>query len=185
MPRAVEHRPASAWPSAEAAGSLTLDYHTRHRRRIRLTTDAGAELLLDLPKAVAMAHGDGLLLDDGRWLCVKAAAEALIEVRADDPARLARIAWHIGNRHTPAQIAGEAIRIRPDHVLEAMVAGLGGLMTRIEAPFQPEGGAYAGGGGHGHANGREQRHDHRHDGDSRDHDHDHPHDAAHPHKHDR
>ncbi len=173
MLRAVEHRSASQWPSEQAADSLTLDYDNRHRRRIRLTTDAGSELLLDLPKAVAMAHGDGLRLEDGRWLGVKAAPETLIEVRCTEASQLARIAWHIGNRHFPAQITGEAIRIRPDHVMEAMVSGLGGEMTRLEAPFQPEGGAY-GSGGHAHGPGshaHDQHHDHEHS-----HGHHHPHD---------
>src|SRR5688572_24444867 len=144
MLRAIEHRHAAAWPAEKAVGSLTLDYDNRHRRRIRLIIDGGADLLLDLPKAVAMAHGDGLRLEDGRWLSVKAAPEALIEVRAEGATRLARIAWHIGNRHFPAQILDGAIRFRPDHVMEAMVAGLGGNMTRLDAPFQPEGGAYGG-----------------------------------------
>jgi urease accessory protein len=185
MLRAIEHRSASAWPSQEAADSLTLNYDNRHRRRIRLKTDAGADLLLDLPKAVAMAHGDGLRLEDGRWLSVKAAPEALIEVRAEGATRLARIAWHIGNRHFPAQILDGAIRFRPDHVMEAMVAGLGGSMTRLDAPFQPEGGAYGGGGqaqGHGHAHGH-GHHAHDHAGGHHDHEagqhhghHHHPHD---------
>ena len=181
MLRAIEHRSAAAWPSHEATDSLTLDYDNRHRRRIRLTTDAGADLLLDLPKAVAMAHGDGLRLEDGRWLSVKAAPEALVEVRSDDATRLVRIAWHIGNRHFPAQILDGAIRIRPDHVMEAMVAGLGGRMTRLDAPFQPEGGAYAGAGqaaGHSHSH---SHHSHSHGNDhGHDHHHGHPH---HPHDH--
>jgi urease accessory protein len=144
MLRAIEHHPAANWPADHAADSLTLDYDNRHRRRISLTTDGGAPVLLDLPKAVAMAHGDGLRLEDGRWLAVCAAPEALVEVRAEGATSLARIAWHIGNRHFPAQILDSAIRIRPDHVMEAMILGLGGSVTPIEAAFQPEGGAYAG-----------------------------------------
>lgn len=151
--------------------SVTLDYDSRHRRRIVLPTDSQAQLLLDLPKAVAMAHGDGLRLEDGRWLAVRAAPEALVEIRAGDATALARIAWHIGNRHFPAQILDGAIRIRPDHVMEAMVAGQGAILTRLDAPFQPEGGAYGGAqaGGHGHASADSHdhaghgRHDHSHD----------------------
>ena len=184
MLRAIEHRPAAAWPAEKAVGSLTLDYENRHRRRIRLITDGGAEVLLDLSKAVAMAHGDGLRLEDGRWLSVKAAPEALIEVRSPDATRLARIAWHIGNRHFPAQILDGAIRIRPDHVMEAMVAGLGGVMMRIEAPFQPEGGAYAGGQGHG-AGHSHAGHGHSHEHGPHDHDHEHGSPSAHHHPHDR
>jgi len=176
MLRAIEHRHANAWPSQNAADSLTLDYDNRHRRRIRLTTDAGADLLLDLPKAVAMAHGDGLRLEDGRWLGVKAAPEALVEVRAQDRTQLARIAWHIGNRHFPAQILDGAIRIRPDHVMEAMVIGLGGQVTRLEAPFQPEGGAYGGA-----APAQDHSHLHGH-GHAHDHDHAHEHGSGHHHQ---
>jgi urease accessory protein len=178
MLRAIEHRHAASWPSDEAVDSLTLDYDNRHRRRIRLTTDAGADLLLDLPKAVAMAHGDGLRLEDGRWVSVKAAPETLVEVRAQDNTQLARIAWHIGNRHFPAQVLDGAIRIRPDHVMEAMVTGLGGQITRLEAPFQPEGGAYGGaasaqGHSHSHGHGHHHDHDHGHGHGHRHHPHDH------------
>ncbi len=113
-----------------------------------------------------MADGDGLRLDDGRWLRVVAARDALIEVRSDSSASLTRIAWHIGNRHLAAEIRDGAIRLRPDHVIEAMLRGLGGTVEPIEAPFQPEGGAYGGPahGGHGythvHAHGHAHDHDH-------------------------
>jgi urease accessory protein len=181
MLRAIEHRNAYDWPAADATDSLTLDYDNRHRRRIRLKTDAGADLLLDLPKAVAMAHGDGLKLEDGRWLGVKAAPEGLVEVRAEDRTQLARIAWHIGNRHYPAQILDGAIRIRPDHVMEAMVVGLGGELTRLDAPFQPEGGAYGNGAqAQGQGHGKAHSHDHA---DGHDHGHDHDHDDDHGHGH--
>jgi urease accessory protein len=82
MHRASIHRSAGHWPREKAADGLTLDFDARHRRRIRLTTDQGEDVLLDLPKAVAMAGGDGLQLEDGRWLRVHAAAELIAEVRA-------------------------------------------------------------------------------------------------------
>ena len=170
MHRATEHRPASSWPADQAAGSVTLDYDARHRRRIRLSTDSGEDVLLDLPKAVAMAHGDGLLLADGRWLRVTAAREALIEMRTGNAARLARIAWHLGNRHLPAEIGEGIIRIRPDHVIETMLLQLGAEVAHVSAPFQPEGGAYSGEqphGGHGHGH------------DDHTHGHSHPHDNDH------
>jgi urease accessory protein len=179
--RAIEHRRHGDWPESDAVDSVTLDYDSRHRRRIVLTTDGRAQMLLDLAKAVAMAHGDGLQLEDGRWLAVRAAPEDLVEVRADDATLLARIAWHIGNRHFPAQILGGAIRIRPDHVMEAMILGLGGALTRIEAPFQPEGGAYAGAGtsgharAHSHGHGEHHHHDHELHGGHRAHRHPHDH----------
>ena len=127
---------------------MTLDYDHRHRRRLRLSTDSGAELLLDLPKAVPLAEGDGLRTEEGAWIAVRAAAEPLLEVTCADAHGLLRLGWHIGNRHVPAELRREAIRIRPDHVIADMVRGLGGYVRQIEAPFQPESGAYDGHGTH-------------------------------------
>ena len=141
------HCPAGHWPTEEAAGTLTLDFDERHRRRIRLTMDQGEHVLLDLPKAVAMADGDGLQLEDGRWLKVQAAAELIVEVRHKDPSELIRLAWHLGNRHLPTEIRNKVLRIRPDHVIEEMLRGFGADLVKVQVPFQPEGGAY---GGHGH-----------------------------------
>src|SRR5215813_14837541 len=108
------HRRAGLWPKEEAAGVLTLDFEARHRRRIRLTADQGEDVLLDLPKAVAMAEGDGLQLEDGRWLRVQAAAEDVIEIKHKDSHQLVRLAWHLGNRHLPTEIRHGFLRIRPD-----------------------------------------------------------------------
>jgi urease accessory protein len=158
MRNASIHRPAGHWPKEKAAGTLTLDFDARHRRRIRLTADHGEDVLLDLPKAVAMADGDGLQLEDGRWLEVQAAAEPIVEVRHKDPYQLARLAWHLGNRHLPTEIRNHVLRIRPDHVIEDMLRGFGADLLQVEAPFQPEGGAY---GGHGHHHDQgENGHDH-------------------------
>src|SRR5262245_46298774 len=140
--RASTHRPAGHWPKEEAAGSLTLDFDSRHRRRIRLTADQGEDVLLDLPKAIAMAHGDGLQLDDGRWIEVQAAEEYIVEFRHKDLDRLICIAWHLGNRHLPTEVRSEALRIRPDHVIEDLLHGFGAKLLILSAPFQPEGGAY-------------------------------------------
>src|SRR5215468_11641698 len=114
---AAIHRPTGHWPAEEAAGSLTLDFDSRYRRRMRLTVDDGEELLLDLSEAVAMADGDGLQLDDGRWLRVQAAPELVLEVRHADPRQLVRLAWHLGNRHLPTEIRGGVLCLRPDHVI--------------------------------------------------------------------
>jgi urease accessory protein len=143
------HRRAGLWPSEEAAGVLTLDFEARHRRRIRLTTDQGEDVLLDLPKAAAMADGDGLQLEDRRWLEVRAAAEPVVEVRHREPNQLVRLAWHLGNRHLPTEIGNQVLRIRPDHVIEDMLHGFGADLVKVQAPFQPEGGAY---GNHSHHN---------------------------------
>ena len=141
------HRPAGYWPKEEA-GTLTLDFDARHRRRIRLTADEGEDVLLDLSKAVAMADGDGLQLDDGRWLKVQAAAELIVEVRHKDPNQLMRLAWHLGNRHLPTEIQDQVLRIRPDHVIEDMLRRFGADLVNVRATFQPEGGAYSGDGRH-------------------------------------
>jgi len=143
------HRSAGCWPVEKAAGSLTLDFDSRHRRRLRLTGDQGEDVLLDLPKAIAMADGDGLQLEDGRWLIVQAAAEDVVEIRHRDTQQLARLAWHLGNRHLLTEIRHNFLRIRPDHVIEEMLRGFGADLILVRAPFQPEGGAY-GSHGHGH-----------------------------------
>ncbi len=154
---------------AETVGDrLLLDFDLRNRRRMVLTTRAGETVLLDMPRAVHMRGGDLARLDDGGLIAIDAADEALIEIAATDSAALVRIAWHLGNRHLPTQLVaganGGRIRIREDHVIRAMVEGLGGRCTDIAAPFDPEGGAYAGLGilaqaGHGHAHGH-HHHDH-------------------------
>jgi len=152
MHRASIYLPAGQWPQEKAAGSLTLDFDARHRRRFRLTADQGDDILLDLPQAIAMADGDGLQLDDGRWLKVQAAPEDLVEIRHDDSLELVRLAWHLGNRHLPTEIRDHVLLIRPDHVIEDMLRGFGAVLQTVQAAFQPEGGAY----GHGH------RHKHHH-----------------------
>ena len=142
MRRAVRIERDGLWPRAAASGTMTLDYDDRYRRRRRLTTDAGEDILLDLPRASVLDDGDGLALDDGRWIEVKAAPERLIEVRAAQPELLSRLAWHIGNRHLPAAIEADRILLRDDHVIAHMLEGLGATVRRIEAPFTPERGAY-------------------------------------------
>jgi urease accessory protein len=142
-PRAVVHRRAGEWPRELAAGSITLDFDHRHRRRIRLATDQGDEVLLDLPTATAMADCDGVQLDDGTWFIVRAAAEAVVDVAHPEPRQLVRLAWHLGNRHVPTEIRGDALRIRPDHVIEDMLRGFGATVVKLQAAFQPEGGAYS------------------------------------------
>lgn len=122
---------------------ITLDETERHRRRKKMTSDNGIEFLLDLPEARLLRHGDGLLLQDGRIIEVCAKPELLLEVTASTPRHLLALAWQIGNRHLPADITEHRIRIRRDHVIAEMLAGLGATVTEIEAPFDPESGAYA------------------------------------------
>jgi urease accessory protein len=188
MIRASQIRAHHRWTDAPA-DTVVLGFDDRHRRRMAMTGTRGLEFLLNLENAVVLRGGDALVLDDGRLIEVVAAPEPLIEIRGNDPHHLVRVAWHLGNRHLPTQIMAKALRIRRDHVIEAMVKGLGARVIEIEAPFDPEGGAYAGD-GHAHA---PDPHDHAaHGASSRDHgDHhhdehcDHDHHHGHSHAHDR
>jgi urease accessory protein len=177
MIRATEVKPQHRWAEAPA-DSVVLDFDDRHRRRMAMTGTRGLEFLLDLENAVALRGGDALALEDGRLVEVVSAPEPLLEIRGADPHHLIRVAWHLGNRHLPTQIMAKGLRIRRDHVIEAMVKGLGARVVEIEAPFDPEGGAYAGT-GHGHAHEDHARHTGHH-GHDHDHAHDH-HDHGHAH----
>ena len=140
-----------AWRAADAIDHVVLDADERFRRRIVLIGEHGTKLLLDMAEVTALHDGDGLVLDDDTVVAVVAKPEPLIEIAAQDAAALARFAWHLGNRHTELQVADDKLRMRRDHVLEEMLAGLGASLTPIEAPFEPERGAYD----HGHEGGRE------------------------------
>ena len=143
MRQATEWHRLGEWPEAHTAGTVTLSYADRCKRRIQMTDDTGTPFLLSLPRAVRLADGDGLRLVDGEYLRIVAAPEPLVEATPADAEHLAKLAWHIGNRHTPLQILeGGILRMPYDHVLVGMAEGLGGLVSRIEAPFHPEGGAY-------------------------------------------
>src|SRR5450432_2080058 len=159
MIRATQVRKVPHWTIAPA-DTVVLDFDDRHRRRMAMTGTRGLEFLLDLENAVVLRGGDALVLDDGRLVEVVAAPEPLIEIRGADPRHLVRVAWHLGNRHLPTQIMPKGLRVRRDHVIEAMVKGLGARVIEIDAPFDPEGGAYAGG-GHAHA-AESDPHDHGH-----------------------
>jgi urease accessory protein len=146
MRRASEIRTAGTWNAATAIDRVVLDADERHRRRIALTGEQGTAFLLDLPHATALQDGDGLVLEDGAIVRVAGKVEPLVEVAAATAQDLARLAWHIGNRHTDMQVVDDALRIRRDHVLEDMLRGLGARLTPVEAPLDPEHGAY----GHRH-----------------------------------
>ena len=140
------------------ADTITLDETARHRRRVKLVSDHGIEFLLDLPQARLLRHGEGLVLEDGRVIEVRAEPEKLMEVRGRDARHLLALGWQIGNRHLAAQIEEDRIVIRHDHVIRDMLIGLGATVTDIEAPFDPEGGAY-GDDHHGHQHGHHHHHD--------------------------
>src|SRR5580704_14170118 len=160
MIRATQVRGQYRWTDAPA-DTVVLDFDDRHRRRMAMTGTRGLKFLLDLENAVALRGGDALVLEDGRLIEVVAALEPLAEIRAADPQHLVRLAWHLGNRHLPTQIMGRGLRIRRDHVIEAMLKGLGARVIEIDAPFDPEGGAYAE--AHAHAEAHSHAHaDHGH-----------------------
>src|SRR5438046_5761164 len=191
MIRATQVLGQHRWTHA-AADTVVLDFDDRHRRRMAMTGTRGLEFLLDLDHAGALRGGDALVPEDGRLLEVVAAAEPLVEIRGADPLHLVRVAWHLGNRHLPTQIMPKGLRIRRDHVIEAMVKGLGARIIEIEAPFDPEGGAYAQAAhdhaahDHGHHHHRDHDHDSHHDHHRHDEhcDHDHHHaDYSHAHDH--
>jgi urease accessory protein len=189
MLRAGRVEPGYQWtdPPADA---VVLDFDARHRRRVTMIGTRGLTFLLDLERATALRGGDALVLEDGRLVEVVAAPEPLVEVRGRDAAHLLRLAWHLGNRHLPTQVTARGLRIRRDHVIENMLAGLGARVTPIEAPFDPEGGAYDDGAeshahagvatsgdpraGHGHRGDHAHDHAHHGGGDSHQHRCDHP-----------
>ena len=163
---------------AKAADTIVLDYEGRHRRRVVMQGVRGTEFLLDLPEAVILRNGDALVLEDGRLVEIVAAPEELAEGRCGDARQLARVAYHLGNRHVNVEVLANRLRIRRDHVLEDMVRGLGAKVAHIEAPFEPDSGAYEAAEAHGHhVHGHNHKHDHGHK-------HDHAHDHDHGHKHD-
>ena len=186
MIRATQVLGQHRWTQS-AADTVVLDFDDRHRRRMAMTGTRGLEFLLDLENAVALRGGDALVLEDGRLIEVVAAAEPLVEIRGADPLHLVRVAWHLGNRHLPTQIMPKGLRIRRDHVIEAMVKGLGARVIEIEAPFDPEGGAYASSHAHApeaHAHAHaHSSHAHAYSHSSHDHDHGH-HDHSEHHHHD-
>ncbi len=169
MLRATEILPAGTWSGA-LADVVRLDHDHRTRRRIALMGAGGLEFLLDLAKAPVLATGDGLRLEDGRIVAVEAAPERLLEIACRDEHALARIAWHLGNRHLATEIGERVVYIRDDHVIADMARGLGAEVRSVERPFNPEGGAYSQGAAHGHGHG------HHHHGDGHHH---HGHDHGH------
>ncbi|MGH1331666.1 MAG: urease accessory protein UreE [Paracoccaceae bacterium] len=161
-----------------ADGEITLDYEARLVRRKRLRTDAGEAFHIDIAQTISLNPGDALALSDGRHILVRPADEALLRVRGN----LLELAWHIGNRHTPCQMAADHILLREDPVLARMLAQLGAQIEPITAPFHPLGGAYGHGRtmGHDHApHEQESSHGHGHE-----HSHSHEHSHEHGHSHD-
>lgn len=171
LPRATRVAPPGSFT---ADAEVMLDFDDRYRRRKRYETAGGIPFVLDLAEAQVLREGDGLILDDGRVILVRAAEEPLVEIRAHNAAEMIRLAWHLGNRHLPAELQEHRILIREDHVIEQMLRGLGAHIQKVRAPFNPEGGAYGehNRSAHQHHHGHEHGHHHHHHDD---HDHHHGH----------
>ena len=125
-----------------------LAHDERHLRRKVIATEHGMALAFDLPQAMRLADRDRLVLSDGGQVEVIAAREELTELRGRDARHLIELAWHLGNRHLPAQVEEDRILIARDPVIGAMLEGLGASLRDVREPFQPVHGAY-----HGHDHG--------------------------------
>ncbi|MCT7377610.1 urease accessory protein UreE [Chelativorans salis] len=158
MPRAISHAHAGEFDGTPV-GHVVLAHDERHLRRKLLTLKEGGDVVVDLPGAVALGHGDALVLEDGSLVEIVAAEELLYEVTARDRNHLAKLCWHLGNRHLPAQIDEERILIGRDHVIREMLLGLGATVREIAAPFSPERGAYH---SHSHHHDHDAGHHHHH-----------------------
>ena len=150
----IAHEIISNIDSASVDAMISLDYEGRFLRRKRLQTDDGEDFMVELPKTISLSPSDGIVLDDGRVIGIRPKPEMLAKITHSN---LMRIAWHIGNRHTPCQIEDDHLLIQHDHVLEDMLRQLGAEITHITNPFMPEGGAYGHGRTHSH---HHQEHDH-------------------------
>ncbi|MBZ9816263.1 urease accessory protein UreE [Mesorhizobium sp. CA7] len=175
FPRAVSVLAADDPALTEPYDKAVLPHDERHLRRRAIETAGGEKVLVDLPEPVALGNGDRLVLEDGRQLEIVAAPEEVYDIRARDAVHLTELAWHIGNRHLAAAIEAHRILILRDHVIKAMLEGLGATVNEVSQPFSPVRGAYS-----GHS--RDHGHSHDHDHDHHGHDHDH-HDHAHDHHH--
>lgn len=173
MTRATSVTTAGHRHDRPVVDTVLLDYAQRSAGKIAVTGVKGGSFEIDLHQPARLRTDDLLVLDDGGLVEVVAAAEPLIEARAADIAGLSRLAWHLGDRHVPAQLLPNRIRVRRDSAIETLLAQLGAKVTPIDAPFEPEGGAYATAHDHGHHDHDHDHHGHDHHGHSHGHHHDH------------
>ena len=171
MPRAVAILRAGQKRSGDIADTLLLDYDQRRAPDGILTGLKGTQVQIAIAKSENLATDDCLVLDDGRLIEIVARPEPLLEVRAADAAGMARLAWHLGDRHIPAELHERRLRVRRDEAVEKLLAALGAKTLAIEAPFAPEGGAYAAGQHGAHDHSHHGPHDHCDHHGHHDHDH--------------
>ncbi|MER9937727.1 urease accessory protein UreE [Mesorhizobium sp. M0088] len=176
FPRAVSVLSAGNAGTTLPSGRAILAHDERHLRRRAIELADGSKVLVDLPEPVALNDGDRLVLEDGGHVEIIAAPEEVYDIRARDGVHLAELAWHIGNRHLAASIEAGRILILRDHVIKAMLEGLGATVADVSEPFKPVRGAYSGHGGQSHDHGHAHAHSHAEA-------HSHSHDEAHAHSH--
>ncbi|RVD63876.1 urease accessory protein UreE [Mesorhizobium sp. M7A.F.Ca.ET.027.03.2.1] len=176
FPRAVSVLSAGNAGTTLPLGRAILAHDERHLRRRAIELADGSKVLVDLPEPVALNDGDRLVLEDGGHVEIIAAPEEVYDIRARDSVHLAELAWHIGNRHLAASIEAGRILILRDHVIKAMLEGLGATVADVSEPFKPVRGAYSGHGGQSHDHGHAHAHSHAEA-------HSHSHDEAHTHSH--
>ncbi|MBF9196922.1 urease accessory protein UreE [Microvirga terrestris] len=183
MPRVTTIVRKPAVKADRVVATITLDYEARSRRQGTLRAEGGADIVLDLDMETTINDGDALRLEDGQLVQVKAAAESLLEVRAENPLRLMRLAWHLGSNHGLVEVTGDALYIENNPALAELARGQGCTVTPVERPFKPERSTHVcdhdHGHHHGHAHSHSESHAHAHS-----HEHSHGHDHAHEHKHD-
>ena len=181
FPRAVSVLSAGRAGATAPSGRAVLAHDERHLRRRAIELADGSKVLVDLPEPVSLNDGDRLVLEDGGHIEIIAAPEEVYDIRARDGVHLAELAWHIGNRHLAASIEAGRILILRDHVIKAMLEGLGAAVTDVSEPFRPVRGAYSGhGGGHGHDHGHAHAEAHAH-GHGEAHSHSESHSHSHSH----
>jgi urease accessory protein len=178
MPRAIRVLDARDRGSRAVIDTVLLDFEKRSAGKVSVAGVDGTAIDIDLPAGTRLRTDDHLLLDNGNVVEVVAAPEALIEARAADQLGLMRLAWHLGDRHLPVQVLNNRIRVRCDSSVEALLLSLGAKLTSLDAPFEPEGGAYASAHAYGH-----HHHEHGHEHHDQAHHHDHVHGHGHRHKH--
>ncbi|WP_192362693.1 urease accessory protein UreE [Mesorhizobium mediterraneum] len=181
FPRAVSVLAAGEAGAVTPYDRAVLAHDERHLRRRVIETARSDKVLVDLPEPIALNDRDRLVLEDGRHVEIVAAEEPLYDIRASGPVHLAELAWHIGNRHLAAAIEANRVLILRDHVIKAMLEGLGATVSDVSEPFKPVRGAYSGHGGHGHAHAEAHAHSHA---ASHSHTHSESHSHSHSHDHD-
>jgi urease accessory protein len=196
MPRVTTIVRKPAVKADRVIDTITLDHEARNRRQGTLRAEGGTEILLDLDMETTINDGDALRLEDGQLVQVKAAAEPLLEVRAENPLRLTRLAWHLGSQHGLVEVTADALYVENNPAVAELVRGQGCTATPVERPFKPERSAHVcdhdhghhhlHGHGHSHAESHSHAHSHAHGHEHHDHEHDHDHhhhDHAHHHEH--